>query len=90
MKRLPIFIMLLVSVIKGVSQESEEGYPNEEEIQSEEQVQEDEKGENNYFDIYAYFNFTNDEYSNAMDKVNEMDPEDQNTLYALVVELSLF
>lgn len=87
MKRLPIFIMLLVSVIKGVSQESEEGYPNEEEIQSEEQVQEDQKGENNYFDIYAYFNFTNDEYSNAMDKVNEMDPEDQNTLYTLVVEV---
>ncbi|WP_132065878.1 hypothetical protein [Aquimarina spinulae] len=87
MKRLPIFIILLVSVIKGVSQESEEGYQNEEEIQSEEEVQEDEKGENNYFDIYAYFNFTNDEYSNAMDKVNDMDPEDQNVLYTLVVEV---
>lgn len=87
MKRLPIFVILIVSVIKGVSQESEEGNQNEEEIQSEEEVQEDEKRENNYFDIYEYFNFTNDEYSNAMDKVNDMDPEDQNVLYTLVVEV---
>jgi hypothetical protein len=88
MKRLPIFVILiLVSVIRGVSQESEEEYQNEEEIQSEEEVQEDEKGENNHFDIYAYFNFTNDEYSNALDKVNDMDPEDQNVLYTLVVEV---
>ncbi|WP_152538425.1 hypothetical protein [Aquimarina macrocephali] len=87
MKRLPIFVILIVSMIKGVSQESEEGYQNEEEIQSEEEVQEDEKGENNYLDIYEYFNFTNDEYSNALDKVNDMDPEDQNVLYTLVVEV---
>ncbi len=87
MKRLPIFVMLIVSVIKGVSQESEEGYQNEEEIQSEEEVQEDEKGENNNIDIYGYFKFTNDEYSNALDKVNDMYPEDQNVLYTLVVEV---
>ncbi|WP_271765586.1 hypothetical protein [Aquimarina algiphila] len=87
MKRLPIFVMLIVSVIKGVSQESEEEYQNEEEVQSEEEVQEDENGESNYLDIYGYFKFTNDEYSNALDKVNDMYPEDQNVLFALVVEV---
>ncbi len=89
MKRLSIFVILLLSVIRGVSQESEEDYGNEEEIQNEEEVQEDEEegGENNYFDIYGYFNFTNDEYANALDKVNDMDPEDQNVLYTLIVEV---
>ncbi|WP_271784697.1 hypothetical protein [Aquimarina algiphila] len=87
MKRLPIFVMLIVSVIKGVSQESEEEYQNEEEVQSEEEVQEDENGESNYLDIYGYFKFTNDEYSNALDKVNDMYPEDQNVLFTLVVEV---
>ncbi len=87
MKRLSIFVILVVSVFKGVSQESEEGYQNEEEIQSEEEVQEDEQGEDNYFDIYEYFTFTNDEYSNATDKVNDMYPEDQNVLYTFVVEV---
>ncbi len=88
MKRLSIFILLIVFVFKGMSQESEEEYYNEEETQSEEEeVQEDEQGENNYFDIYDYFNFTNDEYANATDKVSDMYPEDQNVLYALVVEV---
>ncbi len=93
MKRLSIFILLLVTVFKGVSQESEEEYQydeeyqDEEEIQSEEEVQEDEKGENNYIDIYEYFNFTNDEYANALDKVSDMYPEDQNILYTLVIEV---
>ncbi|WP_160114069.1 hypothetical protein [Aquimarina sp. AU119] len=87
MKRLPIFVMLIVSVIKGVSQETEEEYQNEEEIQSEEEVQEGENGESNYLDIYGYFKFTNDEYSNALDKVNDMYPEDQNVLFTLVVEV---
>ena len=86
MKRLSIFVLLLLSVIKGVSQENEEEYQNEEEIQNEEEVQEEE-GENNYFDIYEYFNFTNDEYANALDKVSDMEPEDQNVLYKLVLEV---
>ena len=93
MKKLSIFILVLVSVFKGVSQESEEeyqdeeDYQNDEEIQSEEEVQEDEQGENNYFDIYNYFSFTNDEYANALDKVNDMYPEDQNVLNKFVVEV---
>ncbi|GAA4116490.1 hypothetical protein GCM10022393_17160 [Aquimarina addita] len=87
MKRLSIFVILLLSVIKGVSQESEEGYQNEEEIQSEEEVQEDEGGQNNYFDFYKYFEFTNDEYSNVLDKVSEMNPDEENTLYKFVVEV---
>ncbi len=87
MKKLSIFVLVLVSVFKGMSQESEEEYQNEEEIQSEEEVQEDEQGENNYFDIYNYFSFTNDEYANALDKVNDMYPEDQNVLNKLVVEV---
>ncbi|MEW7289791.1 hypothetical protein [Aquimarina sp. 2304DJ70-9] len=87
MKRLSIFILVLVTVFKGVSQESEEEYQNEEETQSEEEVQEDEQGDNNYFDIYNYFSFTNDEYANAMDKVNDMYPEDQNILNKLVLEV---
>ncbi len=87
MKKLSIFVLVLVSVFKGISQESEEEYQNEEEIQSEEEVQEDEQGENNYFDIYNYFSFTNDEYANALDKVNDMYPEDQNVLNTLVVEV---
>ncbi len=92
MKRLSIFVILLVFVFKGMSQESEEGYQeeeyqDEEEIQSEEEVQTDEQGVDNYIDIYNYFSFTNDEYANAMDKVNDMYPEDQNVLYALVLEV---
>ncbi len=87
MKKLSIFVLVLVSVFKGMSQESEEEYQNEEEIQSEEEVQEDEQGENNYFDIYNYFSFTNDEYANALDKINDMYPEDQNVLNTLVVEV---
>ncbi len=87
MKRLSIFIILIVFVFKGVSQESEEEYQNEEETQSEEEVQEGEQGDNNYFDIYNYFSFTNDEYSNASDKVSDMYQEDQNILYSFVVEV---
>ncbi len=87
MKRLSIFVLVLVSVFKGMSQESEEEYQHEEETQSEEEIQEDEQGEDNYFDIYNYFSFTNDEYANAMDKVNDMYPEDQNVLNAFVVEV---
>ncbi|GAA4273560.1 hypothetical protein GCM10022258_28540 [Aquimarina gracilis] len=70
-----------------MSQESEEEYQNEEEIQSEEEVQEEGEGDNNYFDIYNYFSFTNDEYANALDKVNDMYPEDQNVLNKFVVEV---
>ena len=48
MKRLPIFILVLLSVMKGVSQESEEyyeeEYQNEEEYQEEEEVPEEEEG----------------------------------------------
>ncbi|WP_147405057.1 hypothetical protein [Aquimarina sp. AD10] len=87
MKRLSIFVILIISMFKGVSQESEEEYQYEEETQSEEEVPENEQGDNNYFDIYNYFSFTNDEYANAMDKVNEMYPEDQNALNAFVVEV---
>lgn len=74
-------------MIRGVSQESEEEYQNEEEIQSEEEVQQEDEGQNNYFDIYEYFSFTNDEYANALDKVNDLYPKDQNILYAFVVEV---
>ncbi|GAA4275279.1 hypothetical protein GCM10022259_00030 [Aquimarina mytili] len=80
-------------MFKGVSQESEEeyqedeGYQNEEEVQSEEEGQEDENEDDNYFDIYNYFSFTNDEYANAMDKVSDMNPEDQNVLNKLVLEV---
>ncbi|MBQ0733990.1 hypothetical protein [Aquimarina celericrescens] len=87
MKKLSISILILVSVFKGMSQESEEEYQNEEEIQSEEEVQEEEQGDNNYFDIYNYFNFTNDEYANATDKVSDMYPEEQDELNKLVVEV---
>ncbi|MDY8135251.1 hypothetical protein [Aquimarina sp. 2201CG5-10] len=89
MKRFSIFVILLLSMIKGVSQESEEEYQNEEDVQNEEEVQEDEEeeGGNNYFDIYEYFNFTNDEYADALDKVNDMNQEDQNVLYKLVIEV---
>ncbi len=94
MKRLPIFVLLLLlSVIKGVSQESEEEYQNEEEYQSEEEyqneeeVQEEENVEVNYIDIYEYFSFTNDEYADALDKVSDLDPEDENVLYAFVLEV---
>ncbi|WP_109302226.1 hypothetical protein [Aquimarina sp. AU474] len=87
MKRLPIFVLLLLFVIKGVSQESEEEYQNEEEYQSEEEAQEEENVEVNYIDIYEYFSFTNDEYADALDKVSDLDPADQNVLYAFVLEV---
>jgi len=88
MKRLSIFIIVLLTVVRGVSQESEEEYENEEEVQSEEEVQEeDEEGQSNYFDYYKYFNFTNDEYSNLLDKVNDMSPDEENTLNEFVVKV---
>ncbi|WP_299221497.1 hypothetical protein [uncultured Aquimarina sp.] len=87
MKRLSIFVIVLLSVIKGVSQESEEEYQNEEETQSEEEVQDEEEDQNNYFDFYKYFDFTNDEYSNVLDKVNEMSSEEEEILYKFVVEV---
>ncbi|WP_378179569.1 hypothetical protein [Aquimarina sp. SS2-1] len=86
MKRLPIFIMLLISVVKGVSQESEEEYYEEEEIQDEGEVQEEES-QSNYFDYYQYFEFTNDEYANLLDKVNDMDPDQEAMLNTFVVEV---
>ncbi len=93
MKKLYILLVLLVFVFKGVSQESEEEYQNEEgyqsedETQSEEEVPQEEEVEVNYIDIYEYFSFTNDEYANANDKVNDMYPEDQNVFYAFVLEV---
>ncbi len=91
MKRLPIFILVLLSVIKGVSQESEEyyeeEYQNEDEYPNEEEVPQEEEVEVNYIDIYDYFSFTNDEYNNALDKVNDLDPADQNVFYAFVLEV---
>ncbi|WP_299435255.1 hypothetical protein [uncultured Aquimarina sp.] len=87
MKRLSIFVILLLSVIKGVSQESEEEYQNEEETQSEEEVQEDEEGQSNYFDFYKYFDFTNDQYSNVLDKVSDMNSDEEEILYKFVVEV---
>ncbi len=88
MKKLSIFILVLVSMFKGISQESEEEYQYEDEMQSEEEVQEAEEEENsNYFDMYNYFSFTNDEYANALDKVNDMYPEDQNVLNKFILEV---
>ncbi|WP_299243662.1 hypothetical protein [uncultured Aquimarina sp.] len=87
MKRLPIFILLLLFVAKGVSQESEEEYYEEEETQDEGEVQEEEEGQSNYFDYYQYFEFTNDEYANLLDKVNEMDPDQEAMLNTFVVEV---
>ncbi|MCK8524204.1 hypothetical protein M0D21_21680 [Aquimarina sp. D1M17] len=91
MKRLPIFVLLLLSVIKGMSQENEEyyeeEYQSEDEYQNEEEIQEEEAVHVNYIDIYEYFTFTNDEYNNALDKVNDLDPADQNVLYAFVLEV---
>ncbi|WP_299259540.1 hypothetical protein [uncultured Aquimarina sp.] len=84
MKRLSIFVIVLLSVIKGVSQESEEEY-QEEETQSEEEYQDDEESQNSYFDFYKYFDFTNDEYSNVLDKVNEMNSDEEDILYKFVV-----
>jgi len=86
MKRLYIFIIVVLSVIKGVSQESEEEYYEEEETQSDE-YSEDGEEQNNYFDFYKYFDFTNDEYSNVLDKVNEMSAEEEEILYKFVVEV---
>lgn len=91
MKRLSILVLLLLSMISAVGQEyDEDEYPEDEEVQSDEEIQEDEEqeeGNSNYFDIYNYFTFTNDEYSNALDKVNDMDPDEENVLYKLVVEV---
>ncbi|WP_298547325.1 hypothetical protein [uncultured Aquimarina sp.] len=87
MKRLPIFIILLLFVVKGLSQESEEEYYEEEETQDEGEVQEEEEGQSNYFDYYQYFEFTNDEYANLLDKVNEMDPDQEAMLNTFVVEV---
>ncbi|MFD2563334.1 hypothetical protein ACFSR1_11705 [Aquimarina rubra] len=87
MKRLPIFIMLLLSVVKGVSQENEEEYYEEEETQDEGEVQEDDDGQSNYFDYYQYFEFTNDEYSNLLDKVNDMNPDQEAMLHTFIVEV---
>jgi len=92
MKRLSIFIIVLLSVIKGVSQEyeeeyQEEEYQNEEEYENEEEVQENEQIEVNYLDLNNFFSFTNDEYSNALDKMDELYPEEQNLLNKFVVEV---
>ncbi|AXT52210.1 hypothetical protein D1818_15695 [Aquimarina sp. BL5] len=90
MKRLYIFIIVVLSVIKGVSQESEEEYYEEEETQSDEYSEDGEEqkeDQNNYFDFYKYFDFTNDEYSNVLDKVNEMSAEEEEILYKFVVEV---
>ncbi|MDH7446141.1 hypothetical protein [Aquimarina sp. 2201CG14-23] len=91
MKRLSIFVILLLSVIKGVSQESEEEYYEEEETQSDEYSEdgeEQEEDQGTYFDFYQYFNFTNDEYSNVLDKVNDMDSDEENLLYEFVVAVN--
>jgi len=87
MKRLPIFILLLLCAIPGISQENEEEYYEEEETQGDEDVEEDEEGSGTYFDYYQYFDFTNDQYSNALDKVNEMSPDEENTLNTFIVEV---
>jgi len=87
MKRLPIFILLLLCVIPGISQENEEEYYEEEETQSDEEVEESEEDSGTYFDFYKYFNFTNDEYSNVTDKVNDMSVDEENILYKFVVEV---
>ncbi|MBW1295860.1 hypothetical protein [Aquimarina litoralis] len=93
MKKTPIFILLVLCVFTGVSQESEEEeYNEEEETQSDEysedgEEQEEEEDQGSYFDFYQYFDFTNDEYSNVLDKVNDMEPEDENLLYKFIVEV---
>ncbi len=87
MKQLPIFIMLLLSVVRGVSQESEEEYYEEEETQEEGEVQEDEESQSNYFDYYKYFEFTNDEYANLLDKVSDMNADQETMLHTLIIEV---
>ncbi|MBP2831332.1 hypothetical protein J8281_03950 [Aquimarina sp. U1-2] len=91
MKKLSIFLLVVLAVFRGISQESEEEYPYEEETQSEEEVQEEDDVQDeenaNYFDLYNYFSFTNDEYANATDKVNEMYPEEQDILNTFVLEV---
>ncbi|WP_035086137.1 hypothetical protein [Aquimarina latercula] len=91
MKRLSIFIIVVLSVIKGVSQESEEEYYEEEETQSDEYSEdgeEEEEDQGTYFDFYKYFDFTNDQYSNVLDKVSDMDSEEENLLYEFVVAVN--
>ncbi|MGY3792245.1 hypothetical protein [uncultured Aquimarina sp.] len=90
MKQLPIFILLLFFVCKGVSQESEEEYYEEEGTESDEYSEDGEEqkeDQGSYFDFYQYFDFTNDEYSNVLDKVNDMESEDENLLYKFIVEV---
>jgi len=89
MKSLSIFILLLASVFSAVSQESEEEYQNEEEYDNEDDYdnEEGEEEERTYFDFDKYFNFNNDQYSNILDKVNEMNPEEEEVLYKFIVDI---
>ncbi len=87
MKRVSIFVLVLLSVIRVMGQENEEEYPDEEEIQSEETVEEEEESQNSYFDFDAYFNFDSDQFANVSDKLSDMDPEDEDILYKFIVEV---
>ena len=87
MKKLPIFILLLLSVMSGMSQESEEQYEDEDGYENKDEEQEEEENNSSYFDFDSYFNFNNDEYSNVLDKVNELSSEEEEELYKFIVEV---